>query len=178
MDSQFIPTPITKPLSEELPNNNVASINRRTRGPMQGIEAQRVIDKKGTLPIVIVPQFHAPVREHAARMASKIGMEVRTHLMDLGVHRWKAIDDTIKAPILQRLTDKFNLQGNPSHVGKIVARQCGRTLNSFSYKLHKNYQKLKDERGKEYARNNPPSYVKPEQWIRLIEKSGVLKNGR
>ncbi|GFS35696.1 hypothetical protein Acr_00g0041600 [Actinidia rufa] len=135
MDSQSLPTPITKPLSEELPNNNVASINRRTRGPTRGIEAQRVIDKKGTLPIVIAPQFHAPVGEHAARMASKIGMEVRTHLMDLGVHRWKAVDDTVKAPILQRLTDKFDLQGNPSHVGKIVARQCGRTLSSFSYLL-------------------------------------------
>ncbi|GFS40056.1 hypothetical protein Acr_00g0066430 [Actinidia rufa] len=107
MDSQSIPTPITKPLSEELSNNNAASINRRTRGPTRGIEAQRVIDKKGTLPIVIAPQFHAPVGEHAARMASKIGMEVRTHLMDLGVHRWKAVDDTIKAPILQRLTDKM-----------------------------------------------------------------------
>ncbi|GFS44235.1 hypothetical protein Acr_00g0089310 [Actinidia rufa] len=175
MDSQSLPTPITKPLSEELPNNNVASINRRTRGPTRGIKAQRVIDKKGTLPIVIAPQFHAPVGEHAARMASKIGMEVRTHLMDLGVHRWKAIDDTVKAPILQRLTDKFDLQGNPSHVGKIVARQCGRTLSSFSYRLHKNYQKLKDARGEEYARNNPPSYVKPEQWTSLIEKKWSVK---
>ncbi|XP_057511124.1 uncharacterized protein LOC130793447 isoform X2 [Actinidia eriantha] len=175
MDSQSIPTPITKPLSEELPNNNVASINRCTRGPTRGIEAQRVIDKKGTLPIVIAPQFNAPVGEHAARMASKIGMEVRTHLMDLGVHRWKAVDDTIKAPILQHLTDKFDLQGNPSHVGKIVARQCGRTLSSFSYRLHKNYQKLKDARGEEYARNNPPSYVKPEQWTSLIEKKWSAK---
>ncbi|GFS37698.1 hypothetical protein Acr_00g0053520 [Actinidia rufa] len=52
-----------------------ASINRRTRGPTRGIEAQRVIDKKGTLPIVIAPQFHAPVGEHATRIASKIGME-------------------------------------------------------------------------------------------------------
>ncbi|XP_057511900.1 uncharacterized protein LOC130794028 isoform X2 [Actinidia eriantha] len=33
MDSQSLPTPITKPFSEELPNNNVASINRCTRGP-------------------------------------------------------------------------------------------------------------------------------------------------
>ncbi|PSS02609.1 putative transposase, Ptta/En/Spm, plant protein [Actinidia chinensis var. chinensis] len=108
-------------------------------------------------------------------MASKIGMEVRTHLMDLGVHRWKAVDDTIKAPILQRLTDKFDLQGNPTHVGKIVARQCGRTLSSFTYGLHKNYQKLKDARGEEYAKNNPPSYVKPEQWTSLIEKKWSVK---
>ncbi|XP_057477667.1 uncharacterized protein LOC130765296 isoform X2 [Actinidia eriantha] len=83
----------------------VTLLSRRcTRGPMRGIEAQRLIDKKGTLPIVIAPQFHAPVGEHAARMASKIGMEVRTHVMDLGVYRWKAVDDIVKAPILQRLT--------------------------------------------------------------------------
>ena len=60
--------------------------------------------KEGTLPIIIAPQFHAPVGEHAAQMASKIGMEVRTHVMDLGVHRWKAVDDIVKSPILQRLT--------------------------------------------------------------------------
>ena len=60
------------------------------------------------------------------------------------------------------MQDKFDLQGNPSDVDKIVARQCGRTMSSFSYRLHKKYKELKDTRGEEYARNNPPSYVKPE----------------
>ena len=35
------------------------------------------------------------------------------------------------------MQDKFDLQGNPSDVDKIVARQCGRTMSSFSYRLHK-----------------------------------------
>ncbi|XP_057465540.1 uncharacterized protein LOC130786570 isoform X2 [Actinidia eriantha] len=174
MDSQSLLPPITQPQREGLPKKNVA-INRRTRGPTRGIKAQRIIDKEGTLPIVIAPQFHAPIGEHAARMASKIGMEVRTHVMDLGVHRWKVVDDIVKAPILQRLTDKFDLQGNPNDVDKIVARQCGRTMSSFSYRLHKKYKELKDTKGEDYARNNPPSYVKPEQWTSLIEKKWSVK---
>ena len=55
-----------------------AAINRCTHGPMRGIETQRVIDIKGTISIVIAPQFHALVGEHAARMAPKFGTEVRT----------------------------------------------------------------------------------------------------
>ena len=73
------------------------------------------------------------------------------------------------------MQDKFDLQGNPSDVDKIVARQCGRTMSSFSYRLHKKYKELKDTRGEEYARNNPPSYVKPEQWTSLIEKKWSVK---
>ena len=73
------------------------------------------------------------------------------------------------------MQDKFDLQGNPSDVDKIVARQCGRTMSSFSYRLHKKYKELKDTRGEEYARNNPPSYVKPEQWASLIEKKWSVK---
>ena len=54
---------------------------------------------------------------------------------------------------------------------KTVARQCGRTMIIFSYRLHKKYKELKDIRGEEYARNNPPSYVKPDPWTNLIEKN-------
>ncbi|KAI8524276.1 hypothetical protein RHMOL_Rhmol13G0137700 [Rhododendron molle] len=170
MDTQALPPPIVQPQSEALANNNVVLTVRRTRGPTRGKLAQRVIDKDGRLKVPIPPQFCAAVGEHASKLASKIGYEVRTHVMDLGVRRWKALDDSVKGPILQRLTDKFELQGDPIDVDKAVATQCGRRISNYTYKLKKKYDKLVKAKGAEYARSNPPGGVKPEQWTSLIDK--------
>ncbi|KAG5557238.1 hypothetical protein RHGRI_007489 [Rhododendron griersonianum] len=143
---------------------------RRTRGPTRGKLAQRVIDKDGRLKVPIPPQFRAAVGQHASKLASKIGFEVRTHVMYLGVRRWKALDDSVKGPILQRLTDKFDLQGDPIDVDKAVATQCGQRISNYTYKLKKKYDKLVKAKGAEYARSNPPGGVKPEQWTSLIDK--------
>ena len=50
-----------------------------------------------------------------------------------------------------------------------------RNLKMQGEKSMQDYQKLKDARGEEYARNNPLSYVKPEQWMSLIEKKWSVK---
>ncbi|KAF7151521.1 hypothetical protein RHSIM_Rhsim02G0160200 [Rhododendron simsii] len=42
----------------------------------------------------------------------------------------------------------------------------------------KKYKKLKETRGEEYARNNPPAGVNPEQWTSLITKKWTVPNGR
>ncbi|KAH7864852.1 hypothetical protein Vadar_034637 [Vaccinium darrowii] len=119
--------------------------------------AQRLIDKDRRLKVPIPPQFCAPIGEHAAKMASKIGYEVWTNVIDLGVRRWKVVDDIVKAPILQRLTvvarstyvwfhklqsyhylkyqiwqDKFDLQGDPMDVDK--AQSLVNTNNRASEK--------------------------------------------
>ncbi|KAI8572135.1 hypothetical protein RHMOL_Rhmol01G0175200 [Rhododendron molle] len=149
-------------------------INRPTRGPTRGIQAQRLIDKKGKLLVPIPQLFCASVGKHAAQLASRIGVEVRTHVIDLGVHRWKAVDESVKAPILQRIMDMFDLQGDPMDVEKAVATQCGWRLSNHNFILHKKYKKLKETRGEEYARNNPPTGVNPEQWMSLVTKKWTV----
>ncbi|KAG5545778.1 hypothetical protein RHGRI_018064 [Rhododendron griersonianum] len=112
--------------------------------------------------------------KHAAQLASRIGVKVRTHVIDVGVPRWKALDESVKGPILQRIMDKFDLQGDPIDVEKAVATQCGRRLSSHNFILHKKYKKLKETRGEEYARNNPPVGVNPEQWTSLVTKKWTI----
>ncbi|KAF7150934.1 hypothetical protein RHSIM_Rhsim02G0156600 [Rhododendron simsii] len=152
----------------------VIEINRPTRGPTRGIQAQQLIDKKGKLPVPIPQLFSASVGKHAAQLASRIGVEVRTHVIDLGVHMWKAVDESVKAPILQRIMDKFDLQGDPIDVEKAVATQCGRRLSNHNFVLHKKYNKLKETRGEESARNNPPAGVNPKQWTSLVTKKWTV----
>ncbi|KAG5524202.1 hypothetical protein RHGRI_031012 [Rhododendron griersonianum] len=214
MESQASLPPIAQPQNEVLPENN-GEINRPTRGPTRGIQAQGLIDKKGKLPVPIPQLFRASVGKHAAQLASRIGVEVRTHVIDLGVHRWKAVDESVKAPILQRIMYctneglytifftivqtcrcqpravlslqirylfcklgsshyKFDLQGDPIDVEKAVATQCGRRLSNHNFVLHKKYKKLKETRGEEYARNNPPAGVNPEQWMSLVTKKWTV----
>ncbi|XP_058225377.1 uncharacterized protein LOC131334406 isoform X2 [Rhododendron vialii] len=173
MESQASLPPIAQPQNDVLPENN-GEINRPTRGPTRGIEAQGLIDKQGKLPVPIPQLFRAPVGKHAAQLASRIGVEVRTHVIDVGVPRWKAVDESVKAPILQRIMDKFDLQGDPIDVEKAVATQCGRRLSNHNFVLHKKYKKLKETRGEEYARNNPPAGVNPEQWTSLVTKKWTV----
>ncbi|KAG5557198.1 hypothetical protein RHGRI_007464 [Rhododendron griersonianum] len=102
LESQASLPPIAQPQNEVLPENN-GEINRPTRGPTRGIQAQGLIDKQGKLPVPIPQLFRAPVGKHAAQLASRIGVKVRTHVIDLGVPRWKAVDESVRAPILQRI---------------------------------------------------------------------------
>ncbi|KAF7132507.1 hypothetical protein RHSIM_Rhsim09G0076000 [Rhododendron simsii] len=102
MESQASLQAIAQPQNEVLPENN-GEINRPTRGPTRGIQAQRLIDKQGKLPVPIPQLFRASVGKHAAQLASRIGVEVRTHVIDVGVPRWKAVDESVKVPILQRI---------------------------------------------------------------------------
>ncbi|KAI8530253.1 hypothetical protein RHMOL_Rhmol11G0042000 [Rhododendron molle] len=173
MESQASLPPIAQPQNEVLPENN-GEINRPTRGPTRGIQAQGLIDKQGKLPVPIPLLFRAPVGKHAAQLASRIGVEVRTHVIDVGVPRWKAVDESVKAPILQPIMDKFDLQGDQIDVEKAVATQCGRRLSNHNFVLHKKYKKLKETRGEEYARNNPPAGVNPEQWTSLVTKKWTV----
>lgn len=68
------------------------------------------------------------------------------------------------------MQDKFDLQGDPIDVDKAVTRQCGRRISNYTYKLKKKYDKLVKAKGPVYARSNPPTGVKPEQWTSLIDK--------
>ncbi|KAH7845096.1 hypothetical protein Vadar_017655 [Vaccinium darrowii] len=83
MHTQALPS--AQPQSEPLAENDVALKVGKGRGPTRGIMAQRLIDKDGRLRVPIPPQFCAPIGEHATKMASKIGYEVRTNVIDLGV---------------------------------------------------------------------------------------------
>ncbi|XP_058203909.1 uncharacterized protein LOC131318109 isoform X1 [Rhododendron vialii] len=70
--------------------------------------------------------------------------------------------------------DKFDLQGDPIDVEKAVATQCGRRLSNHNFVLHNKYKKLQETRGEEYARNNPPAGVNPEQWTSLVTKKWTV----
>ncbi|XP_058191478.1 uncharacterized protein LOC131308554 isoform X2 [Rhododendron vialii] len=99
MESQASLSPIAQLQNEMLPENN-GEINRPTRGPTRGMQAQRLIDKQGKLLVPIPQLFRASEGKHVAQLASRIGVEVRTHVIDLGVPRWKAVDEKVKTPIL------------------------------------------------------------------------------
>ncbi|KAG5524124.1 hypothetical protein RHGRI_030947 [Rhododendron griersonianum] len=157
MESQASLPPIAQPQNEVLPENNGG-----------------LIDKQGKLPVPIPQLFRAPIGKHAAQLASRIGVEVRTHVIDLSVPRWRAVDESVKSPILQRIMDKFDLQGDPIDVEKAVATQCGRRLSNHNFVLHKKYKKLKETRGEEYVRNNSPTGVNPEQWTSLVTKKWTV----
>ncbi|KAG5528306.1 hypothetical protein RHGRI_029097 [Rhododendron griersonianum] len=88
--------------------------------------------------------------------------QVRTNLEDLTIRRWKAAEESVKAPMLQRIKDRFNLERDPIYVDKAVARQFGHRLSDYSHTLYRKYKKLKTTKGVEYARSHPPSGVSQE----------------
>lgn len=51
----------------------------------------------------IPSEFRAPVGDYASKLASKIGVEVRTRVPDPSVRTWKYVDDSVKGAIVQRL---------------------------------------------------------------------------
>ncbi|KAI8542764.1 hypothetical protein RHMOL_Rhmol08G0165100 [Rhododendron molle] len=144
--------------------------DRPIRGPTQGLMVQQLFDKEGKLLVPIPQCFRAPVGKYACKLATQIGVEVRTNLEDLTIRRWKAVDESVKAPMFQRIKDRFNFEGDPIDVEKAVARQFGRRLSDYTHDLYKKYKKLKSTKGVEYARSHPPSGITHEQWIGLIDK--------
>ncbi|CAL5375857.1 unnamed protein product [Camellia sinensis] len=168
--TQPLPAHNVQPEDEVTASTIVASHDRRGRGPTRGIQAHRIVEKDGKMLVPIPEQFRAPVGDNASKLVSKIGIEVRTQLPDLSVRRWKKVNVADKEPMIQRLADQFDLQGNQTDVAKALDTQFGRRLSGFTYKLHKQYKQLKDARGEDYARSHPPTRVTLNQWTSLIDK--------
>ncbi|XP_028122918.1 uncharacterized protein LOC114320029 [Camellia sinensis] len=168
--TQPLPPHNVQPEHEVTASSSVVSYDRRGRGPTCGIQTQRIFEKDGKMLVHVPEQFCAPVGDQAFKLASKIGIEVRTQLPDLSVRRWKKVHDADKKPMIQHLEDQFDLQGNPSDVARTLNTQFGWRLSSFTYRLHKQYKQLKDARGDEYARSHPSASVTLNQWASLIDK--------
>ncbi|KAL7263584.1 hypothetical protein ACSBR1_001697 [Camellia fascicularis] len=154
--TQPLPPHNVQPEHEVTGSSSVASHDKRGRGPTRGIQTHRIVDKDGKMVALRPKQFRAPVGDNASKLASKIGIEVRTQLPDLSVRRWKQ--------------DQFDLQGNRSNVTKALDTQFGRQLSGFTYKLHKQYKQLKDARKEDYARSHSFASVTLNQWTSLINK--------
>ncbi|GMP72732.1 hypothetical protein CsSME_00030660 [Camellia sinensis var. sinensis] len=129
-----------------------------------------MVQKDGKLKVPIPQEYRAPVGDHASQLVSKIGVEVRTHLPDFSIRRWKHVNEEVTAPMFQRLTDQFDMEGDSTNVSKAVATKCGRSLSSYTYRLRKKYLNLKSAKGEEYARNHPPPECDLEKWKNLIDK--------
>ncbi|XP_028121132.1 uncharacterized protein LOC114318438 [Camellia sinensis] len=117
------PPPLNvEPQLEVTAGNTIAA--KRARGPTRGKEVQGLVDKDGKLSVPIPPEFRAPVGDYAAKLASKIGVEVRTRLPNPSVRRWKYVDASIKEAVFQRLNNHIllsrihkNLLRTPSDQG-------------------------------------------------------------
>ncbi|THG03601.1 hypothetical protein TEA_006946 [Camellia sinensis var. sinensis] len=64
---------------------------------------QGLVDRDGKLSMPIPLEFRAPVGDYASKLASKIGVEVRTRLPNPSVRRWKYVDASVKEAMFQRL---------------------------------------------------------------------------
>ncbi|KAF7127514.1 hypothetical protein RHSIM_Rhsim11G0015900 [Rhododendron simsii] len=95
---------------------------------------------------------------------------------DLSVKSWKAVDEGIKAPLLQSLKDQFDFEGDPIDVNKAITSRCGRRLSDYTHRLYEKFKKLKATKGEAYARSHPPPQIAMEQWTRLIEKKWTNKD--
>ncbi|KAL7212064.1 hypothetical protein ACSBR2_014848 [Camellia fascicularis] len=101
--TQPLPPDNVQPVHEVTASSSVASHDRRGRGPTRGIQTQRIVKKDGKILVPVPEQFCAPVGDQASKLASKIGIEVRTQLPDLSICRWKKVHDADKKPMIQRL---------------------------------------------------------------------------
>ena len=72
--------------------------------------------------------------------------------------------------------DQFDLQGDPVDVERVVSKQFGRRLSDYTNRLYKDYQKLVNSKGKEYAREHPPKRIDEDKWIALIDKKWTNDN--
>ncbi|XP_028076940.1 uncharacterized protein LOC114278989 [Camellia sinensis] len=162
-----------EPQLEVTAGNTIAA--KHARGPTRGKEVQGLVDKDGKLSVPIPPEFRAPVGDYAAKLASKIGVEVRTRLPNPSVRRWKYVDASVKEAMFQRLNDQFDLQGDPVDIEKAMNTKFGRRLSNHTYRLHKQFMELKEAKGEKYARNHPPKNVDPTKWIDLIDKKWNTK---
>ncbi|KAF7154128.1 hypothetical protein RHSIM_Rhsim01G0150700 [Rhododendron simsii] len=140
-------------------------------------DSTRVLERMTRkLLVPIPPEYRAPVGTYASKLASKIGVEVRAQVEDLSVKSWKAVDEGIKAPLLQSLKDQFDFEGDPIDVNKAITSRCGRRLSDYTHKLYEKFKKLKATKGEAYARSHPPLQIAMEQWTRLIEKKWTNKD--
>ncbi|XP_058210248.1 uncharacterized protein LOC131322793 isoform X5 [Rhododendron vialii] len=162
--------------SEAAAVSSAVAPNRRGRGISRGLELQRLVENKGKLLVPIPPEYRAPVGTYASKLASKIGVEVRAQVEDLSVKSWKAMDEGIKAPLLQSLKDQFDFEGDPIDVNKAITSRCGRRLSDYTHRLYEKFKKLKATKGEAYARSHPPPQIAMEQWTRLIEKKWTNKD--
>ncbi|XP_058212702.1 uncharacterized protein LOC131324654 isoform X6 [Rhododendron vialii] len=162
--------------SEAAAVSSAVAPNRRGRGISRGLELQRLVENKGKLLVSIPPEYRAPVGTYASKLASKIGVEVRAQVEDLSVKSWKAMDEGIKAPLLQSLKDQFDFEGDPIDVNKAITSRCGRRLSDYTHRLYEKFKKLKATKGEAYARSHPPPQIAMEQWTRLIEKKWTNKD--
>ncbi|XP_028068681.1 uncharacterized protein LOC114271250 [Camellia sinensis] len=154
---------------EAAPQSSVVR-SRHPRGLTRGLKVQAMVQKDGKLKVPIPQEYRAPVGDHASQLVSKIGVEVRTHLPDFSIRRWKHVNEEVTAPMFQRLTDQFDMEGNSTNVSKVVATKCGRSLSSHTYRLRKKYLNLKSAKGEEYARSHPLPECDLEKWKNLIDK--------
>ena len=68
-----------------------------------GLGVRGFVEKHGKLPVCIVPEFCAPVGEHARKFASQIGARVRTNLSTMNSYSWKNVDSGEKEAIIQNV---------------------------------------------------------------------------
>ncbi|XP_050285534.1 uncharacterized protein LOC126725075 isoform X2 [Quercus robur] len=135
----------------------------------RGLRVRGLVEKHRKLPVLIAPEFCAPVGEHAGKFASQIGVQVRTNLSTMNAYSWKNIDSGEKEAIIQNVADQFDIQGESVLVNKSLNTKCGKLLSSHYYKLFTKYKKLVKDEGSTYARNHPPKNVTREKWIELID---------
>ncbi|KAE9445575.1 hypothetical protein C3L33_22527, partial [Rhododendron williamsianum] len=103
VESQPSPPRNVEIQSEATTGSSTVAPNRRGRGISRGLDIQRLVDKSWKLLVPIPPEYRAPVGIYASKLASKIGVEVRAQVEDLSIKSWKAVDEGIKAPLLQSL---------------------------------------------------------------------------
>ncbi|THG14633.1 hypothetical protein TEA_016417 [Camellia sinensis var. sinensis] len=138
---------------EAAPQSSVMP-SRHPRGLTRGFKVQAMVEKDRKLKVPMPQEYLTPVGDHASKLVSKIGVEVRTHLPDFSIRRWKHVNEEVTAPMFQRLTET----------------KCGRSLSSHTYKLRQKYLNLKSAKGEEYARSHPPPECDLEKWKNLIDK--------
>ncbi|THF98463.1 hypothetical protein TEA_006726 [Camellia sinensis var. sinensis] len=63
-----------------------------------------MVEKDGKLKVLIPQEYRASVGDHASQLVSKISVEVRTHLPDFSIRKWKQVNEEVTAPMFQRLT--------------------------------------------------------------------------
>ena len=81
----------------------IASTSRRTRGMMHRLGVRGLVEKHGKLPVLIAPEFYAPVGERVGKFASQIGVQVCTNLSTMNAYSWKNIDSGEKEAIIQNV---------------------------------------------------------------------------
>ncbi|KAL7161883.1 hypothetical protein ACSBR2_042375 [Camellia fascicularis] len=100
---QFHARPLTPTPEERMDPPSQEVDDRHGRGPTHSIQAHRIVDKDGKMLVPLPEQFRAPVGDNTSKLASKIGIEVRTQLPDLSIRRWKKVNAADKEPMIQRL---------------------------------------------------------------------------